>query len=94
MKKLWSINFGDLVKKLEEAQLPFGTIREIDLSKTGAKIFYDDERKSIKLVVKMKYLTDKDYDEAMDSLKVASSYFDEEAMRLITQLLEKPESKQ
>ena len=62
--------------------------------KTEAKIFYDDERKSIKLVFDIKYLTDEDYDEAMDVLKGESLYFEEELMRLITESSKEPESEQ
>lgn len=93
MEKLCSINFGDLVKKLEEAQVPYD-INGIDLSKSGVKIFYDDERKLTKLVMDLKYLTDEDYDEVMDVLKGASSHLDEEVMRLITQFSEELEFEQ
>lgn len=93
MEKLWSIKFGDLVKELKEAQVP-SDIRGIDLSKSGVKAFYDDERKLTKLVIDMKYLTDEDYDETMDVLKEVLSYLEEGEMRLITQFSEEPESEQ
>ena len=93
MKKLWEINIGDLVKKVEEAQIPIDA-SGIDLSKTEVKMFYDDERKSLKMLADMTFLTDEHYNESMDALKEAPLYLDEVLIKLITDFSEEPESEQ